>query len=114
MSHSKDLVSKLNVLFCSRHLRPILKYCRTATHWFHKWGDLVGPVVREEVGSSFWVSAFPGIAIFLICLALILHLQPGAAPGSGLMRSFMDSTRAIVKDRVHRVRNRFRSGFTNR
>ena len=56
----------------------------------------------------------PRLGFGLICLALILHLQPGAAPGSGLVRSFMDSTRAIVKDRVHRVRNRFRSGFTNR
>jgi hypothetical protein len=28
--------------------------------------------------------------------------------------SFMHSTRAIVKDRIRRVRNRFRSGFTNR
>jgi hypothetical protein len=56
----------------------------------------------------------PRLGFGLICLALILHLQPEAAPGSGLVRSFMDSTRAIVKDRVHRVRNRFRSGFTNR
>ena len=56
----------------------------------------------------------PRLGFGLICSALILHLQPEAAPGSGLVRSFMDSTRAIVKDRVHRVRNRFRSGFTNR
>src|SRR5882762_2133720 len=56
----------------------------------------------------------PRLGFGLISGALILHLQPEAAPGSGLVRSFMDSTRAIVKDRVHRVRNRFRSGFTNR
>jgi len=55
----------------------------------------------------------PRLGFGLICGALILHLQP-EAPGSGLVRSFMDSTRAIVKDRVHRARNRFRSGFTNR
>ena len=56
----------------------------------------------------------PRLGFGLICLALILHLQPEAAPGSGLVRSFMNSMRAIVKHRVHRVRNRFRSGFTNR
>lgn len=56
----------------------------------------------------------PRLAFGLICGALILHLQPEAAPGSGLVRSFMDSTRAIVKDRVQRLRNRFRSGRTNR
>jgi len=56
----------------------------------------------------------PRLGFGLICGALILHLRPEAAPGSGLVRSFMDSTRAIVKDRVHRLRNRSRSGFTNR
>jgi len=56
----------------------------------------------------------PRLGFGLICGALILHLQPEAAPGSGLVRSFMNSMRAIVKHRVHRVRNRFRSGFTNR
>jgi uncharacterized membrane protein len=56
----------------------------------------------------------PLLGFGLICGALIFHLRPEAAPGSGLLRSFMDSTRAIVKDRVHRLRNRSRSGFTNR
>jgi uncharacterized membrane protein len=56
----------------------------------------------------------PRLGFSLICGALILHLRPEAAPGSGLVRSFMGSTRAIVKDRVHRLRNRSRSGFTNR
>jgi len=56
----------------------------------------------------------PRLGFGLICGALILHLRPEAAPGTGLVRSFMDSTRAIVKDRVHRLRNRSRSGFTNR
>ncbi len=56
----------------------------------------------------------PRLGFGLICGALILHLRPDAAPGSGLVRSFMDSTRAIVKDRVQRLRNRSRSGFTSR
>ena len=56
----------------------------------------------------------PRLGFGIICGALILHLRPEAAPGSGLVRSFMDSTRAMVKDRVHRLRNRSRSGFTNR
>ena len=55
----------------------------------------------------------PRLGFGLICGALILHLRPEAAPGGGLVRSFMDSTRAIVKDRVRRLRNRSRSGFTN-
>jgi len=50
----------------------------------------------------------PRLAFALICAALILHLQPDTAPGSGLVRSFMDSTRAVVKDRVHRLRNQSR------
>ena len=48
----------------------------------------------------------PRFGFGLICGALILHLRPEAAPGGGLVRSFMDSTRAIVKDRVRRLRNR--------
>jgi hypothetical protein len=56
----------------------------------------------------------PRLGFGLICGALILHLRPEATPGSGLVRSFIDSTRAIVKDRVHRLRNRSQSGFTNR
>jgi len=55
----------------------------------------------------------PRLGFGIICGALILHLRPEAAPG-GLLRSLLDSTRAIVKDRVHRLRNRSRSGFTNR
>jgi hypothetical protein len=35
-------------------------------------------------------------------------------PGVGLVRSFMDCTRTVLKDRIHRFRNRSRSGFTNR
>jgi uncharacterized membrane protein len=58
--------------------------------------------------------AAPRLGFGLICAALILHLRPDAAPGSELVGSFMDSTRAIVKDRVHRIGNRIRSGFTNR
>jgi uncharacterized membrane protein len=54
----------------------------------------------------------PRLGFGLICGALVLHLRPEAAPGSGLVSSFMDSTRAVVKDRVRRIRNR--SGFTNR
>jgi uncharacterized membrane protein len=49
--------------------------------------------------------AVPRLAFGLICAALILHLRPDAAPGGGLVSSFMDSTRAILKDRVHRFRN---------
>jgi uncharacterized membrane protein len=56
----------------------------------------------------------PRFGFGLICVALMLHLRPDAAPGSGLVGSFMKSTRAIVKNRVHRIRNRFRSSFTNR
>ena len=56
----------------------------------------------------------PRLGFGLICGALILHLRPEAAPGSGLIRSFMDSTRAIAKDRVRYLRNRFRSRFPNR
>ena len=58
--------------------------------------------------------ASPRLAFGLICGALLLHLRPDAAPGAGLAGSFMNSTRAIVKDRVHRLRNRSRSGSTNR
>jgi hypothetical protein len=56
----------------------------------------------------------PRLGFGLICAALTLHLRPDAAPGSGLVRSSIDSMRAIVKDRVRRFRNRFRSHFTNR
>lgn len=56
----------------------------------------------------------PRLGFGLICGALIFHLRPDAAPGSELWASFMDSTRAIVKDRVHRLRSRSRSGSTNR
>jgi len=56
----------------------------------------------------------PRLGFGLICGALILHLQPEAAPGSRMVRSFMNSTRAMVKDRVLRLRNRFGSGSTNR
>jgi len=58
--------------------------------------------------------AAPRLGFGLICAALIFHLRPDAAPGSELVGSFMDSTRAIVKDRAHRIGNRIRSGFTNR
>lgn len=56
----------------------------------------------------------PRLGFGLICAALIFHLRPDAAPGSELVGSFMDSTRAIVKDRVYRIGNRIRSGFTDR
>jgi uncharacterized membrane protein len=56
----------------------------------------------------------PRLGFGIICGALILHLRPEAAPGVGLLHSLLDSTRAIVKDRVHRLRNRSRSGSTNR
>jgi uncharacterized membrane protein len=49
----------------------------------------------------------PRVAFGLICAALILHLRPDIAPGSGLVQSFMDRMRAIVKGRV-RLRNRSR------
>jgi uncharacterized membrane protein len=54
----------------------------------------------------------PRLGFGLICGALILHLRPEAAPGSGLVHSFLDSARAIVTDRVHRLRNRSRSHST--
>lgn len=47
----------------------------------------------------------PHLGFGLICGALIFHLRPKAAPGSRLVRSFMNSTRAIVKDRAHHLRN---------
>jgi uncharacterized membrane protein len=50
----------------------------------------------------------PHAAFALICAALILHLRPEAAPGIGLVRSFMDSPRAAAKNRAHRHRNRSR------
>jgi hypothetical protein len=56
----------------------------------------------------------PRLGFGIICGALILHLRPEAAPGVGLLHSLLDSTRAIVKDRVHRLRNRSRSDSTNR
>jgi uncharacterized membrane protein len=56
----------------------------------------------------------PRVGFGLICAALIFHLRPDAAPGRGLVRSFLDSMRATVKDRVNRLRNRSRSRFTNR
>jgi uncharacterized membrane protein len=56
----------------------------------------------------------PRLGFGLICGALILHLRPEAAPGSESVRAFIDSTRAVVKDRFNRLRNRIRSGFTNR
>lgn len=56
----------------------------------------------------------PRLGFGLICGTLILHLQPEAAPGSERVRSFINSTRAVVKDRVHRLGKRLRSGFTNR
>lgn len=59
----------------------------------------------------------PRLGFGLICAALILHLRPEAAPGTGvvrLVRSFTASTRALVKEWVHRLRNRSRSGLTNR
>jgi hypothetical protein len=52
----------------------------------------------------------PRLGFSLICAALVLHLRPEAAPGSGLA----GSARAFVTSRLHRIRNRFRSGFTNR
>jgi uncharacterized membrane protein len=58
--------------------------------------------------------AAPRLGFCVICAALILHLRPDAAPGSELVGSFMDSTRVIVKDRVHRIGNRIRSGLKNR
>ena len=56
----------------------------------------------------------PCVGFGLICAALTLHLRPDAAPGRGLVRSFLDSMRATVKDRVNHLRNRSRSRFTNR
>ena len=56
----------------------------------------------------------PRLGFGLICGTLILHLRPEAAPGSERVRSFIKSTRAIVKDRVRRLKNRLRSGFINR
>jgi len=50
----------------------------------------------------------PRVGFGLICAALILHLRPEAAPGGDLVRSFIDSTRTAVKQRVHRFRNRSR------
>jgi uncharacterized membrane protein len=56
----------------------------------------------------------PHLGFGLICSSLILHLRPEAAPGSERVRSFIDSGRAAVKDRVHRIKSRFPSGFPNR
>jgi TMEM175 potassium channel family protein len=48
----------------------------------------------------------PRLGLGLICGALILHLRPEAAPGSGLVRSFVDAAGTYVDDRVRRCRNR--------
>jgi uncharacterized membrane protein len=56
----------------------------------------------------------PRVGFGLICAALILHLRPEAAPGTGPASSFLNSTRTLVKNRVRRLRDRFRSGITNR
>jgi uncharacterized membrane protein len=56
----------------------------------------------------------PRLAFGLICAALVLHLQPEAAPGTGLMQSFIASTRARMIDRLRRLKNRFRSSPANR
>jgi uncharacterized membrane protein len=55
----------------------------------------------------------PRLGFALICGTLLLHLRPEAAPGSERVRSFIDSTRAVVRDRVFRLRNRFRAGLTD-
>ena len=56
----------------------------------------------------------PRFGFGLICAALVLHLRPEAAPASGLAGSVVTSTRATIANRLHRIRSRFRSGFTNR
>ena len=56
----------------------------------------------------------PRLGFGLISGTLILHLRPEAAPGSERLRSFIDSTRAAVKHRVHRLAKRLLSGFTDR
>jgi len=48
----------------------------------------------------------PRVGFALICGALILHLRPEASPGSGIVRSLLDSARARVSKRVRRSRNR--------
>jgi uncharacterized membrane protein len=50
----------------------------------------------------------PRLGFGLICCALVLHVRPEAAPGTGLVGAFIDSIRAIAKDRVQRLKNRFR------
>lgn len=48
----------------------------------------------------------PRVGFGLICGALILHLRPDASPGSGIVRSLLDSARSRVSNRVRRFRNR--------
>lgn len=57
--------------------------------------------------------AAPRLGFALICGALILHLRPEAAPGSGLLRSFVDFARAVVKERVRHLKRGSKSGFSN-
>ena len=56
----------------------------------------------------------PRIGFGLVCCALILHVRPEAAPGTGLLRSITESTRDVVKGVVIQFIHRFRSGSTNR
>ena len=55
----------------------------------------------------------PRLGFALICGTLLLHLRPEAAPGSERLRSFIESTRVLVENRVFWLKKRFRPGFTN-
>ncbi len=45
--NGKNFVAELNVLFCLGNARPIRKYCRAATHRFHKGCDLIGAILGK-------------------------------------------------------------------
>lgn len=88
-------------------------------------GSVPEGLQRMARGRSLWVlTSFttallvalvaPRLGFGLICGTLILHLRPEAAPGSERVRSFIDSTTAVVKDRARSLSNRLRSGLTNR
>src|ERR671925_892413 len=59
----QDFVSKLNVFFRFRDMRPIAENGRPPSHRLYKGSDLVGSVLRIEIDGCLGIPSFPSPAI---------------------------------------------------
>ena len=84
-SYGENLVSKLNVLLGLGDVCPVFEDGLLSAHRFEERRDLVGAVLRVEVGGGLRVAALPGVAVGFQpvgeCMRRHGHRRPEVTPG---------------------------------